>query len=1809
MKNLYSLVILAVFFASMSFLSAQEINPRSGFIENKGQWHKNALFLTHTKDGDAWITTSGIAFSFTQTTAVLSPKPAESSLKKKSITIERKVHAVHMDMVNSTFNPAHVEKLYAMPGVQNYILGNDPKKWQKDVHIYKEVRINNVYNGIDARFYREGGSIRYDFIVAPKADPSQIRFTLKGATSWTVNKADNVLSIQTVHGEYHHAGLKAYQILNGKEEIVPCSFVKSGNTIQFEVKRKYPNVPLIIDPIIYSTFLGGSGDGEVVNDVAVDVNFRQKEDAYYVGTTSSPDFPIRPGVRTIKGQDAFLAKFSKLSGVPVFTTFIGGDNVEDGFGVVVDSKDRPWICGSTRSTNFPNPGNLGGSLQGTQDGFILRLNNAGSAPEMGKYVGGPSSSETLRAIVADANSNVYVVGSAGTNFPTSPNNVYKRTNPLVPPPIPGGPDAEIDDALVGKYAENGTQIWASYLGSAGTVDIGEDIKLDKGTSQPIVSVTTLGTGYPVTAGALGSPDPDGQAADIGITKFNANGQSLAWSAVIGGSSNETNSKIDIDVGGNVYCVCGTMSANFPMRTPVQGVMGSDIDIAIFKLNSGGSSLGYSTYCGGAETEIPGDIAVDATLRAYVAFSSNSTSLGTFLNSSTAYQALPVQGVDGALIRLTSQGLADYGTYFGGNGADFFHAIAVDVRGNTYIGGKSASTDYPLKDAFDTEVNAPGGDAIATKFCISLSEPCTITFDIAGEAVNKTICEGEEVQIGQLASNAKDKVTYEWVVENPFTGGSILNPADPRPFVKPTATSKYICTAYDGACCPVVSEVTVTVLPAPKITLGNEIIICEGESRIIGNLATGGSGNYSYSWEPKVNISDPNAAQPTVTPKVNTIYRVTVTDIGADKPCVTKAEIKFTVNPKPIIDAGENKTICAGVGKVIGRKATNGTPPFTYKWTPENGLDNPSSDSPVATPNQSQMYTVTVTDSKNCVTLDSVFVTVNPEILSSLPSAVTICANQDYTLKSGIKGGKGTLKILWEPATDLSSRIIAEPTVKKSIPGVYPYTVTITDSNNCTLKKTITLTVREGVTLTASKPVLDFGVLSSCISSKLDSIEITNNEKETIAFTSIESVTGDFAFADQLPININAGEKKWIKFRFVPTKQGSIAGEISLKTDICSLLFPVKLSGTKEALLTTSDPSSITFMNRKICDLQKDTTLVIRNTTSDKSISYSFDKASLQSPFELISPKTTVNIGPNGVQEVKIRINSSNEGDFNTVLTIPFSSSNCNDSLKVTIASKIVNPKISYSGTLNLGTMVGCEQSKDTIIAIRNSSDIPVTVTKFSSANIILQSNDLPLTLQQGEERNVRVTITPQGDGVFSENIAIISEPCAVSNPLTISGNKTGVLFAVTKSIDFGIVPNCITAGAIIKDFEIVNKSGGSVVGTIKYIQYIGNDFTTDIIAGTSLQKDVPAVFKASFTGNINDNKFFSTKAIVTLEPCDIIDTVSISMTSQQPQLALANGGVIVFAQSSTSPQTQSLIITNANDFPWKITSIQGKSPQVTTKPAGGNNFPIDVPAKGSISIDVTLQANATIVSDSLTVQFDYGNGACTQKGMAIVSIGDSPLQATITLGNSKVIPGELFDYPLIINNIPQSLIGTNQILNAVLVYDKNLVVDREKKCLVIADVCEQTFTKNIQMQNGMTEKVPMLALLGDTTITKVSIKNVSLGNLPISFAVIDGTITIDNTCTDEQRFFVSTPPTMIKSVNPNPLVNTLNVDFSVSEEGVTEMYIIDLFGNKAASLLHQSLYPGDYRLDFPLLNIASGTYLLHIRTATRSHSTRITVVD
>lgn len=1797
MKNLYSFTILTLLLLSIQTVASQEINPRDGFIENKGQWHKNALFLTHTKEGDVWITRKGIAFSFTKAIAVSQKSSVQSSAKKESIVFERKEHAVHMEFVKASFDNARIEKLSVLPGVQHYILGNDPQKWQKDVHAYKEVLIKGLYKGIDARYYREAGSMRYDFIVAPQADVSQIRFTLLGAKSWSVNRNENVLSIQTNHGEYQHAGLKAYQIVEGKQEIVPCAFAQSGDYVTFDVKKKYKNLPLIIDPIVYSTFLGGSGSNEMVNDVAVDVNFRQKEEAYYVGTTKSSDFPIRPGSQKIKGQDAFIAKFNKNDGIPIYTTFVGGDGDEEGLGIVVDKQDRPWIVGYTRSSNFPNPGGLGGVLQGTQDGFLFRLSNTGSFAELGKYIGGTSNSEIIRAVDIDANNNVYIVGSAGANFPTS-TGVIKRNNPAV-----GNPPTEYDDVVVAKYTEVGSLIWATYIGNSSEADIGYDIKVDAGTSQPIICAVTYATGYPVTSGALGLPDLDVTNTDIAISRLNSAGTSLVWSAVIGGTSNEYLPKIDIDIGGNVYGVCTTESPNFPLRNPVQATLNSSADAAIFKLNSGGGSLGFSTFCGGEGFEISGDLAIDRELRTHVVLTSDSRNLGTFVTQVKE----PVASSDVLLVRLTSSGLADYGTFIGGNGFDEPKAVAVDLRGNIYIGGRTASTDYPLKNPFDAEINAPGGDAFATKFCIG-PEPCTITFDAIGDAVNKTICEGEEVQIGQLASNANSTVTYEWVVENPFTGGSILNPAEARPFVKPTATSKYICTAYDGPCCPVVSEVIVTVLPAPKIELGNEITICEGDARTIGVLATGGSGNYSYSWEPKTNISDPNAAQPVVSPKVNTVYRVTVTDLNAEKQCVSKDEIRITVNPKPVIDAGEDKTICAGVPKVIGRKATNGTPPFTYAWSPPIGLDNPNTDSPNAAPPASQMYRVTVTDSKNCVAIDSVYVTVNPEILSNLPSAVTICANQDYTIKSGIKGGKGTLKILWEPATDLSSRFVAEPVIKKTLPGNYTYSVTVTDSNNCTIKKSITITVRENVTLTASKPALDFGVLSSCTSSKLDSIEVTNNEKEIISFTDIESVTGDFAFAGQLPIRIPPGEKVFIKCRFIPTKQGANSGEIALRTDVCNLVFPIKLSGSKEALLTTSEPSSLTFLNRKVCDLDRDTTIIIRNTTTDKTITYQFNKAIISAPFTLLSPLNAVDIGPNSVQEVKVRLNASSAGDFNGDLTIPFSAQNCNDSLKVAFSTKVVNPTISFATTMDLGVIVGCEQSKDTTLVIRNTSDIPITITNFTVSSVNVQSADLPLVIAAGTEETLRLKITPQGDGAFNEQISIVSEPCRINNQLTVSGNKTGVLFNVTKSVDFGVIPNCVSVSGLGKQFDIVNKSGGNTAGSIKNIEYIGNDFTTNISTGTSLQKDIPALFTARFNGTVLENKTYTTKAIVTLNPCDIVDTISISLTSQLPQLALANGGIIVFGQPSTSPQTQSLVISNSNDFPWTITSITGKSPQVTTKPAGGNSFPITIPAKGSISIDVTLQANATIVSDTLSVVFDYDNGACTQSGVAIVSIGDSPLPSTITLSNATVVPGELFDYTMTMTNIPQSIIGTNHTFKAVLLYDKNLVVDREKQCLVVGQLCEHSITQNIQVQNTTAIKIPMMALLGDTTMTAVRLKSASLGTLPITFATIDGSITIANTCTDDQRFFITTPSTKIQSVTPNPLSENIHIDFSVSEEGGTEISLFDLFGNKVQTLFTQNLYPGLYTIDVPV-QLTSGTYMLHIKTATRNHSTRITVVD
>jgi hypothetical protein len=164
-----------------------------------------------------------------------------------------------------------------------------------------------------------------------------------------------------------------------------------------------------------------------------------------------------------------------------------------------------------------------------------------------------------------------------------------------------------------------------------------------------------------------------------------------------------------------------------------------------------------------------------------------------------------------------------------------------------------------------------------------------------------------------------------------------------------------------------------VNPLPTVTVSTDIAICIFDSTQL--TATGGS---SYSWSPSIGLSDPNISNPIAGPVTTTTYTVTVTDSNG---CVDTSSVTITVNPLPVVAAGNNLNLCNSGGTILdtlgGFSPTIGG---TGVWT---GLHVDFEG--VFTPIDTGVFTLTYTftDTNTCVNFDTLQVTVaDPEIVDA-----------------------------------------------------------------------------------------------------------------------------------------------------------------------------------------------------------------------------------------------------------------------------------------------------------------------------------------------------------------------------------------------------------------------------------------------------------------------------------------------------------------------------------------------------------------------------------------------------------------------------------------------------------------------------------------------------------------------------------------------------------------------------------------------------------------------------------------------------------
>jgi hypothetical protein len=540
-----------------------------------------------------------------------------------------------------------VEGLEIQRGHSNYLIGNNPARWQRNVPLYGRVKYRGVYPGIDAVYYGNQSQIETDYIVAPGADPKQIVLQVSAGKDLTLNSQGDLL-VANAAGDLILRRPNVYQDVDGARREVAANYVlQSPESVGIQVASYDSTKPLVVDPVVvYSTYLGGStgtaggAAGNSATAVAVDSN----GNAYITGSTSASNFPVTAGVYQNTNEsngflkaNAFITKLNPTGTALVYSTYLGGSVSDGAVGIGVDSNGNVYVTGSTSSLDFPVT--AGSAIQsqppqknnfGASDVFFSELDPNGANLLYSTYLGG-NGGDSPGGLALDANASAYITGSTtSTNFPISPNALQNVNN------------------------------------AAGPVGTGSNVFVSR----------------------------------INSTKAGLAG--LVYSTYLGGSDNDSGSAIAVDANADAYIVGTATSSNFPAVNAFQSNLNGNQNAFIARIDTVNSVLLYSTFLGdGAGNGETGNcIAVDTNFNVYigghtydqffpVTAGAFETTFPAAANDYTGFVARFDTSKSGAASLI-------YATFLGGNiSGDQPHAIAIDSLGNAYLTGETWSGNFPV----------------------------------------------------------------------------------------------------------------------------------------------------------------------------------------------------------------------------------------------------------------------------------------------------------------------------------------------------------------------------------------------------------------------------------------------------------------------------------------------------------------------------------------------------------------------------------------------------------------------------------------------------------------------------------------------------------------------------------------------------------------------------------------------------------------------------------------------------------------------------------------------------------------------------------------------------------------------------------------------------------------------------------------------------------------------------------------------------------------------------------------------------------
>ena len=1020
------LLSINILFLAFPLINWAHGNVKFPFIENKGQWDNRISFNVTLPSGNLFLEKKGFTYhlmdrSYLKSLHTLNPEIMPDSVQSHGLFIEFQEANDDVAFIK------HNESTH----YYNYLIGHQTQH-AKNVRGYQKVTYKELYTGIDLDVYLTPYDyLKYDFILAPGADPKLIKAKYSGANS--INLKNGHLIIETSVTEIVEQAPIAYQFINGEKIDVPCNFHLKKGVLSYRFPKGYDqSLELVIDPLlIFSSFTGSSAD-----------NF------------------------------GFTATYDDAE-----NTYVGG--------IVFNTGTYPTTSGAFQTA-------FNGSVAGSTDIGISKFNPDGNNLIYSTYIGGAIGSDAPHSLVTNSNHDLFILGTTtSSDFPISAGcfqPVYGGGTAATPASS-GMNYANGSDIIVSRLSSDGTTLIAgTFIGGSSNDGLNEaanlafnygdpfrgEIILDA-NEKPIVTTTTSSADFPTTSGApqttYGGGSSDGCAFRLNTTL-----NTLEWSTFIGGSNEDSGYGIQLNSVGDMYITGGTASADLNIAASAHHpAHAGGIDGYLVRYDAAGTTLFSSTFIGTPAYDQSYFVQVDMNDDIYVIGQTegsypvspacyNNPNSGQFIQKYTANLTssiwstvigtgsgqvdfspsaflvndcglIYISGWGGALAGLSTY-QADFSTTIGlpittgtgpnaafqstTDGNDFYLMVlnmdAASILYATFFGGGISSE------------HVDGGTSRFDKNGIVYQAVCAgcggnsdfpTTPGAWSNTNNSTNCNLGVFKFGvgnintsisipqpyvcipnsyQFFNNSIGGNQYYW----DFGDGDSSNLFEPSHDYLDTGSFTVTLIVSDTTGCILsdTAQIEIEVFQIDTVSIQTPNVLCPGDS--VQLVAQGG---LTYQWLPSTFLSDSTSAQPFAFPPITTDYMVIASDSCGIDTAYTTVQVYTTS-----WTISEDTTICGGVPTQLS--ATGGV---TYSWEPSALLIGANTANPTIITFDTTEVTVEITSPDGCISRDTLFVnTITGAPVPILSADTNVCLGDTITITAG---GVATSEFISPSVTD------------------------------------------------------------------------------------------------------------------------------------------------------------------------------------------------------------------------------------------------------------------------------------------------------------------------------------------------------------------------------------------------------------------------------------------------------------------------------------------------------------------------------------------------------------------------------------------------------------------------------------------------------------------------------------------------------------------------------------------------------------------------------------------------------------------------